>query len=284
MAMVSLWQIAAVGGSPSESRRSPARWPPSIEMRSRTISDGGGARLVPAERLLVPVLAAGEGRLVARGDDQGNASMTEPGEIRDDLRGGARPIDPHRRDLPTVDLAVEEHHRDARAPAEGRQLVGPAPRRAEDQAVGAALEEMLDVAPLDLGVAAAARQKEAIAQGRQDVLGAAHDVRKERTGHVADHDTHRVGLAAREASRDVVGMEAQLGDGALHARPGRGRDRELAVDHARDRLVRDERAPPDVPDRRALLLERDRHSWHPPGGVRGLVTGHKLAVGSPRCQ
>ena len=184
--------------------------------------------------------------------------MAEPGEVGHDLRGGARPIDPHRRDVAATDLAVEEHHRHAGPSAEGRQLVGPAPRRAEDQTVGAALEQVLDVAPLDLGVAPTAREEEAIAQGREDVLGSAHDVGEERTGHVAHHDADRVGLAAREAPRDVVGMEAELGDGALDASSRRRRDRQLAVDHARDRLMGDERPAADVPDRRALLLECDR--------------------------
>jgi hypothetical protein len=40
-----------------------------------------------------------------------------------------------------------------------------APGRAEDQAVDAALEQVHDFAPLDLGIAAAAGEKEAVAQG-----------------------------------------------------------------------------------------------------------------------
>src|SRR5206468_6813199 len=99
-----------------------------------------GRQVATAEGLLVPVLAAGERRLVTRGNDERDSPMAEPGEVGHDLRGGARPIDPHRRDVAATDLAVEEHHRHAGPSAEGRQLVGPAPRRAEDQAVGAALE------------------------------------------------------------------------------------------------------------------------------------------------
>ena len=225
-----------------------------------------GCQVAAGERLRVPVLAAGERRLVTRGNDERDSPMAEPGEVADDLRGGAPPIDPHRRDVAAADRAVQEHHRHSGASPEGRELVGPAPRRAEDQAVGAALEQVLDVAALDLGIAPTAREEEAVAQRREDVLGPAHDVGEERTGDVAYHDADRVRFAAREAARDVVGMEAELGDGALDAGSGRRRDRRLAVDHARDRLMGDEGAAAHVSDRRALLLERDRHSWHPPRG------------------
>ena len=171
---------------------------------------------------------------------------------------------------PAADLAIQKHHRHARPPAQRGQLLGTTPRRAEDQPVGAPVEQVLDIAALDLGIAAAAREEKAIAQGRQDVFGAAHDVREEGTGHVAHHDADRERLAAREAPRDVVGMEAELGDGALDARASGRRDRQLAVDHTRDGLVGHEGAPADISDRGAFVLQRDRHSWHLPARLRAL--------------
>jgi hypothetical protein len=168
------------------------------------------------------------------------------------------------------DLAVEKHHRHAGVPGKGRELVRAAAGRAEDETVGAAVEQVLDVATFDLGVAAAAREEEAIAERRQDIFGAAHDVREEGTRHVAHHDTHRERLTACQAPGDVVRVEPELGNGALDARARGRRDRELAVDHTRDRLVGDEGAPADVSDGGALLPERDRHSWHPPALVRAL--------------
>ena len=209
MAITSLWQMAAVGRCASARSRSPARWPPSSDMASRKISDRVGAEAEPGQRGPVPVLPVADPGVAPGRDDQRDASMAEAGEVRRDLGRGGRPVDPDGGDVGPRDLAVEEDHRDARAPRHLRQLVGRALRGAEDQAVRAALEQVPDVPELALGVAPAAREDQAVPRRRQDVLGAARHVGKEGARHVAHDEPDGLRPAADQAPGDVTRLEGR---------------------------------------------------------------------------
>src|SRR6185295_13170398 len=131
----------------------------------------------------------------------------------------------------------------------------------------APLEQVADVAPLALGIAAAVGEDQAVAGLREHVLRPAHDVGEERTRHEAD----RLRAPADQAARDVARAEAERGDRPLDPGPRLRRDAALAVDHAGDRLMGNAGDAADVPDRRALASRWQRH-----GNTPGPASGRSM--------
>ena len=96
----------------------------------------------------------------------------------------------------------------------------------------------------------------------------------ERVGDVLDHEAERRGGAAlAQRAREVVALEAELGDRLGDALGGRGRHPGLRVDHARDRLQAHARLSRHVSHRGSrdnVVIMRDA------SGCRDLCQGRAM--------